>query len=54
MEFSNVNATGSSSRPAGSTSTVCDDQLLSDSFEEIPERLQDRIRGMQELVCYLL
>ncbi len=54
MNFSNFNASGCCSRSTGSTSTACDDELLSDSFEDIPEMLQGRLRDMQELVCYLL
>jgi hypothetical protein len=54
MDFSNVSALGSSRLAAGSTSTACDDELRSDSFEEVPEILQGRLKDMQELVCYLL
>jgi hypothetical protein len=54
MDFADISAPESCSRLARPTSTVCDDEIQWDSFEEIPERLQDRLRGMEELVCYLL
>lgn len=54
MDFSNIRAPEPCSRLAGPTSTVCGDEFQRDSFEEIPERLEDRLRDMQELVWYLL
>jgi hypothetical protein len=54
MDFSDTSAPEPCSRLAGPTSTTCDDELRSDSFEEISEILQERLKDMQELVCYLL
>jgi hypothetical protein len=54
MDFSDTSAPEPCSRLAGPASTTCDDELRSDSFEEISEILQERLNDMQELVCYLL
>lgn len=54
MDFSDISAPEPCSRLARPSPTVFDDEFQRDSSEEISERLQDRLRGMQELVCYLL
>jgi hypothetical protein len=54
MDFSDISAPEPCSPRARPTSTVCDEEFQWDSFDEIPERLQNRLRSMQELVCYLL
>jgi hypothetical protein len=33
---------------------VCDDEPRWDLFEDTPETIQDRLRGVQDLICYLL
>jgi len=54
MDFSDINTPEPCSRLARTSPTVCDDDFQRDSCNEISERLQDRLRGMQELVCSLL
>jgi hypothetical protein len=51
MDFSDISALEPFSLLAGPASTVCDQRPQWDSFEESPEKLQHRLRGMQELVC---
>jgi len=54
MDFTDISAPEPCSRLARTSPTVFDDEFQRDSSEEISARLQDRLRGMQELVCYLL
>jgi len=54
MDFSDISAPEPCSRLARTSPTVFDDEFQRDSSDEIAERLQDRLRGMQELVCSLL
>ena len=53
MDFSDINVPQPCSGLAIPASTVCDDEFQYDS-EEIPGRLQNRLRDLQELVSYLL
>lgn len=54
MDFSNVSASESCNGTLRSTSSASDDEFFPDFSEKTPERLRDRLRDMQELLCYLL
>jgi hypothetical protein len=54
MDPSDISAPESCTGLARPTSTVGDEASQWDSSEEIAERLQGRLKDLQEFVCYLL